>query len=321
MKTYQLSHRTEYTYDRPVRNSLGTYHLRPRQLPWQRVASHEVSVAPLPGDLGVDTDYFGNSATYFHVTEPHSHLVIEAASEVSVFTPAYDPDALAQAWERARPLEDGGGGDAWAATEFALESPRVAHIREAAEYGAVSLTPGRPIGEAVTDLMHRIHADFDYDTKATTVTSTVADAMRKRAGVCQDFAHVALACLRSHGVAARYVSGYLATQPPPGKERIVGADASHAWLAVWVPAGPTRREAPRSASAMRGQDEGAGQWLHIDPTNDQWANDRYITVAWGRDYADVAPVRGIIWSKAKKSTLRVAVDVAPVPEAGVPVGV
>jgi transglutaminase-like putative cysteine protease len=143
--------------------------------------------------------------------------------------------------------------------------------------------------------MQRIHRDFAYDSTATTVTSTVADVMRKRAGVCQDFAHLALACLRGHGVAARYVSGYLATQPPPGKERVVGADASHAWLAVWMP--------------------GSGQWLAIDPTNDQWANERYVTVAWGRDYGDVSPVKGIIYTKAKKSTLRVSVDVAPLDHA------
>nr|WP_281385757.1 transglutaminase family protein [Microbacterium marinum] len=154
------------------------------------------------------------------------------------------------------------------------------------------MTPGRRIGEAATDLMRRIFRDFDYDKTATTVTSTVADALEARAGVCQDFAHVALACLRAHGVAARYVSGYLATQPPPGKERVFGADASHAWLAVWLP--------------------GTDQWLAIDPTNDQWADDRYVTVAWGRDYGDVSPVKGIIFTEAKTSTLRVQVDVAPV---------
>ncbi|QKJ18092.1 transglutaminase family protein [Microbacterium hominis] len=294
---YVLSHRTEYTYDKPVRNSLGVHHLRPRQLPWQSVASHAVTLEPVPGDLAPDTDYYGNSVTYFHVTAPHERLVIDAVSEVTVERPVYDEAALAVPWENARPMEAATGASAWAAVEYALESPRVAHIPEAAAYAAESLTPGRPLGEAATDLMQRIHRDFDYDTKATTVTSTVADAMRKRAGVCQDFAHVALACLRSHGLAARYVSGYLATQPPPGKERIVGADASHAWLAVWVPPVGT----------------GAGQWLAIDPTNNQWANDRYITVAWGRDYGDVSPVRGIIWSKAKRSTLRVSVDVAPVP--------
>ncbi|GAA1467215.1 transglutaminase family protein [Microbacterium thalassium] len=288
---YLLSHRTHYVYDKPVRNSLGVHHLRPRQLPWQQVASHAVSLDPLPADFTPDVDYYGNAVTYYHVTAPHTELVIDAASEVTVDTPVYDPAALAMPWESVRPLEDPTLPGAWAAAEFALESPRVTHTAEAAEYAAQSLHPGRPIGEAATDLMQRIHRDFDYDTKATTVTSTVADAMRKRAGVCQDFAHVALACLRSHGLAARYVSGYLATQPPPGKERVVGADASHAWLAVWLP--------------------GSGEWLAIDPTNNQWANDRYITVAWGRDYGDVSPVRGIIWSKAKKSTLRVSVDVAP----------
>lgn len=289
---YRLSHRTEYTYDKPVRNSLGVHHLRPRVLPWQDVDGHTVSLEPVPADIAPDVDYYGNSVTYFHVLEPHRNLVITASSDVTVERPVYDADALAQPWETARPLAPGTDAAGWAAVEFALESPRVAHIPAAASYGAQSLEPGRPLGEAVTDLMQRIHRDFDYDTKATTVTSTVADAMRTRAGVCQDFAHVALACLRSHGVAARYVSGYLATQPPPGKERVFGADASHAWLAVWVPA--------------------SQEWLAIDPTNNQWANDRYITVAWGRDYGDVSPVRGIIWSKAKKSTLRVSVDVAPV---------
>ena len=172
-----------------------------------------------------------------------------------------------------------------------MESPKAEHVTDAHAYAAASLTPGRPIGEAATDLMHRIKADFDYDKTATTVTSSVAEVFRTRAGVCQDFAHLALACLRSHGVAARYVSGYLATQPPPGRERIVGADASHAWLAVWMP--------------------GSDECLAIDPTNDQWANDRYVTVAWGRDYGDVSPVKGIIFTTAKRSTLRVSVDVAP----------
>nr|WP_302477594.1 transglutaminase family protein [Aeromicrobium stalagmiti] len=161
---------------------------------------------------------------------------------------------------------------------------------EAHAYAAESLAPGRPVGEAVIEVMHRIHTDFAYDKTATTVTTTVDDIFDKRAGVCQDFAHLTLACLRSHGLAVRYVSGYLATTPPPGKERIVGADATHAWAAVWIP--------------------GDG-WLAVDPTNDQLVNDRYVTVAWGRDYADVPPVKGVIFTEAKKSTLKVEVDVAP----------
>ncbi|MCC2033146.1 transglutaminase family protein [Microbacterium allomyrinae] len=294
---YRVTHRTTYTYSRPVEDSVGLFHLIPRPLPWQEVLSSGVVVTPSLSDMNRDVDYFGNSSTFLHVTEPHSRLEIEATSEVVVQSPTYDAAALAEPWESSRPLIDSGAPDAWRAVEFALESARAAHVADATAYAAASLTPGRPIGEAVTDLMHRIHADFTYDSTATTVTSTVADVMRERAGVCQDFAHLALACLRAHGIAARYVSGYLATKPPPGKERVVGADASHAWLAVWMPV--------------------SGEWLAIDPTNDQWANDRYVTVAWGRDYGDVSPVKGIIYTKAKKSTLRVSVDVAPLEPAEV----
>lgn len=294
---YRVSHRTTYTYSKPVQDSVGLFHLIPRELPWQQVLASEVEVTPHPGDISRDLDYFGNSSTYFHVTEPHGSLVIQATSEVVADKPSYDPAALDTPWEASRPLLEASAPGAWRATEFALESARAGHVDEATAYAAASLTPGRPLGEAVTDLMHRIHADFTYDSTATTVTSTVADVLRKRAGVCQDFAHLALACLRGHGVAARYVSGYLATQPPPGKERVVGADASHAWLAVWMPA--------------------SDEWLAIDPTNNQWANDRYVTVAWGRDYGDVSPVKGIIYTKAKKSTLRVSVDVAPLEPAAV----
>ena len=292
MKRYRVWHRTAYTYSDAVHDSVGQFHLTPRDLPWQQVTASEVTVAPSPGDISPDVDYFGNSSTYFHVTDPHEALTIESTSEVTVATPDYDAAALAAPWELARPLHHPELPGAWQATEYALESDRARHVAAATAYGAVSLTPGRPIGEAATDLMRRIFRDFDYDKTATTVTSTVADALEARAGVCQDFAHVALACLRAHGVAARYVSGYLATQPPPGKERVFGADASHAWLAVWLP--------------------GTDQWLAIDPTNDQWADDRYVTVAWGRDYGDVSPVKGIIFTEAKTSTLRVQVDVAPV---------
>lgn len=291
MKQYRVWHRTAYTYSGPVEDSVGQFHLTPRELAGQQVRDAAVVVSPDPGDLRREYDYFGNWSTYFHVTDPHEALSIESSSEVTVTAPEYDPDALALPWELARPLRHPDRTGAWRAAEFAMPSPRVAQSAATAAYGAVSLEPGRPIGEAATDLMHRIYTDFDYDSTATTVTSTVGDALEKRAGVCQDFAHVALACLRSHGVAARYVSGYLATQPPPGKERVFGADASHAWLAVWLP--------------------GTDQWLAIDPTNDQWANDRYVTVAWGRDYGDVSPVKGIIFTEAKTSTLRVSVDVAP----------
>ena len=290
MTAYRVSHRTTYSYDEDVSDSLGIAYLVPRELPWQRVVSHELMLDPATDDSSTDLDYYGNSATYFQVTTPHRVLDILATSQVEVDTPTYDPEALSVPWETARPMQRDDVADAWQAQDFALASSLADQTAAAHSYAAQSLTPGRPISEAVTDLMHRIHADFAYDKTATTVSSTVDDIFDKRAGVCQDFAHLTLACLRTHGLAVRYVSGYLATTPPPGKERVVGADATHAWAAVWIP---------------------DGGWLALDPTNDHWVDDRYVTVAWGRDYADVPPVKGVIFTEAKKSTLAVEVDVAP----------
>jgi transglutaminase-like putative cysteine protease len=288
---FRVWHRTTYTYDEPVTDSYGVGHLSPRSLPWQHVSTPEVTIEPMPADLTHDVDYYGNQKTYFQVLHPHTELRVTSTADVEVLVPHYDEEALAQPWENADPTKHRDAVDAWSAVDFVLESSKVAHTEQAREYGAVSLRTGRPIGEAVTELMHRIHTDFTYESGATTVTSTVDDVLAKRAGVCQDFAHLLIACLRTHGLAARYISGYLATTPPPGRERIVGADASHAWVAVWVP--------------------GTENWLAVDPTNDQWANDRYVTTAWGRDYGDVSPLKGVIFSDATKSTLTVEVDVAP----------
>jgi len=293
---YRVTHRTTYTYDDDVTNSYGIGYLVPREFPWQHVGSHVVTIDPEPSDRSTDIDYYGNEVTYFQVTEPHRVLTVEGVTDVEVATPEYDQGALAQPWERARPDVRTDTADGWRAVDLTLASPLVPNHPDAAEYAARSLTPGRPVGEAVTDLMHRVFTDFAYDKTATTVTSTIDDVLRERAGVCQDFAHLMLSSLRSHGLAVRYISGYLATTPPPGKERVVGADATHAWAAVWVP----------------GVDEGStGQWLALDPTNDHWADDRYVTVACGRDYGDVPPVKGVIFTEAESSHLDVSVDVAP----------
>ncbi|GAA1732063.1 transglutaminase family protein [Aeromicrobium alkaliterrae] len=288
---YQVRHTTTYTYDADVSDSYGVAHVTPRELPWQHVGRHEVTVDPGATDQWAATDHYGNTRTYFQVDEPHQVLRVEAFSEVEVLTEVRDDEADAQPWETCRPAGRREVVDAWSATELVLRSDLVPHAALARDYGADSLTPGRPLVEAAMDLMHRIHADFTYEQGASTVTSTIDDLFEAQAGVCQDFAHLTLACLRSHGLAARYVSGYLATDPPPGKERIVGADASHAWVALWVP---------------------GGTWLALDPTNDQLAGERYVTTAWGRDYADVPPVKGVIYSEAKTSLLDVEVDVAPV---------
>lgn len=164
-----------------------------------------------------------------------------------------------------------------------------------AAYAAESFPPGRPLLAAVTELTARIYTDFTYKSGSTTVSTRVADVFLARKGVCQDFARLGIACLRSQGLAARYVSGYLATNPPPGKPRLIGADATHAWATVWLPGG-----------------SGDGHWIDFDPTNNKFADERYVTLAWGRDYADVPPVRGIIYTDAKESTITVSVDVAPV---------
>jgi len=287
---YRIEHRTTYSYDDDVTDSLGIAYLVPRQLPWQQVGDYRVEITPAPTDAATDSDFYGNHLSYFQVVEPHRELVIVGSGEVDVAAPVIDPARLDQPWDGVLPLQQPRLPGAWLATDLALASPAVPMYAEAKEYAASSLLPGRPVGDAVSDLIHRIHVDFEYDHTATTVTSTVPEILAKRAGVCQDFAHFTLACLRSHGLAARYVSGYLATEPPEGSDRVVGADASHAWAAVWL-----------------GDDE----WLAVDPTNEQWQNDRYVTLAWGRDYGDVPPVKGVIFTEARHSHLAVSVDVQP----------
>lgn len=286
---WRVSHRTVYDYDDDVSDSLGIGYLTPRELPWQHVRDHQITIEPKPADFTQGVDHYGNVVTYFQVPERHRSLDVLAVGTVDVADRVYDPETLALPWERCRPETRPDVRDAWQAVDFALPSALVAQTEQAYAYCAESLTPGRAIGEAVTELMRRLHADFKYLPGATTVTSTIDDVFEQRAGVCQDFAHLLLACLRSHGLGARYASGYLATQPAPGKDRVVGADASHAWGAVWLP---------------------DGEWLAVDPTNDGWVDDRYVVAAFGRDYGDVSPLKGVIFSKAKKSTLRVEVDVA-----------
>ncbi|GGR45963.1 transglutaminase-like putative cysteine protease [Nocardioides luteus] len=297
---YTVDHTTVYAYDDDVTDSVGIANVTPRELPHQHVETTQVRITPAPADQSTDVDFYGNTVTYFQVLQPHRRLEISATSVVDVTGPTWDETAFDQPWERARPLADTALPGAWRAADLAVASPLVEQTQEAYDFGAVSLTEGRGLVEAAEDLMHRVHAGFDYDDTATTVTSTIPEVFAARGGVCQDFAHLMLACLRAHGLAARYVSGYLATTPPPGKPRLVGADASHAWVEVWL---------PHLGADLNGA--GSGQWLALDPTNDTRADDRYVSVAWGRDYADVPPAKGVIYTEATTSTLTVSVDVAP----------
>jgi transglutaminase-like putative cysteine protease len=285
--SYRIEHQTTYTYDSDVTGSYGQFHLRPRDLDWQRCVAHEINVDPEPADLFRHFDLYGNTKSYFHVVRPHTKLKITAISVVDVTRQELDPDALAVPWEQTRPAQRSDQPDAWEATDFTFESPYVEIPSGIVEYAVQSFVPGRPIGEAAMDLMHRVHADFTYKSGATTTSTKVSELLTDMRGVCQDFSHFMVSGLRSLGLAGRYVSGYLATRPPPGKTRLVGADASHAWVGCWIP--------------------GAG-WLYLDPTNNRLADESHATVAWGRDYGDVPPVKGVIFSEAKKSQLKVSVD-------------
>ncbi len=284
-RRYRIEHSTVYRYPAEVGTSFGRGYLRPRDTPGQRCLQHSLTVHPQPSDLAHDVDAYGNGNAYFHITDAHTELQVIGRSDVEVTPQALDPQATGLPWERARPA----GVDP-AAVEFTLPSPLVTMPAPIRQYADRSFTPGRPLLDAVIDLTHRIFTEFTYQFGATSVSSTVVDVLESRAGVCQDFAHLAVGSMRSVGLACRYVSGYLATHPPPGQQRLVGADASHAWAAVRMP---------------------DGGWLGFDPTNDTLADERYTVLAWGRDYDDVAPLRGVIYTDSKTSTMDVAVDVAP----------
>lgn len=294
-RIYNVTHRTTYTYDDVVTSSYGRGFLVPRETPRQRCRTHSLTVDPEPADSSTSRDGYGNISSYFHVMAPHRRLTVTGTSVVEVDAPApdaYTSGSASAPWEESRPEGVAGA----LATEFALDLRPPEITDEVRAYAAPSFTPGRSLIDVVTDLSSRIFDDFTYRSGSTTVSTKVSEVLEAREGVCQDFARLAIACLRANGLAASYVSGYLATDPPPGKERMVGVDATHAWASVWT------RE---------------NRWLGLDPTNDQMVDERYIVVGWGRDYADVPPLRGIIYTDSERSVIEVAVDVAPVEEGGV----
>ena len=290
-RTHRITHRTVYDYSSEVSSSYGRVWLRPRELAEQQCLSHELLVDPGADEHSTGRDVYGNEMAYFHVTTPHTRLQVTGTSLVRVHRRDPDPAATATAWELTRPTGEQGR----AVLDLVLDQRDPALLARARAYAEPSFTPGTPVGEAVRDLQHRIHTEFTYAAGSTSVRTGLDEVLEARTGVCQDFARLSVACLRSLGLAGRYVSGYLATDPPPGRDRVVGADATHAWAAVWLP----------------GAHDGAGEWLAFDPTNDHLADERYTTVAWGRDYADVPPMRGIVFTDAETSTMTVSVDVAP----------
>lgn len=288
---YDVVHRTTYRYEEPVDLSYHVMRLTPRGLPCQRVLRASVIATPAPVRVHDTTDYFGNVATYMSLEEPHAELVVDARCAVDVRFPAPPPAERTLAWEQVRDALDGGGLPVeTAAVEFVRESPMVAIDEAVRDFALPSFSPGRPVLGALLDLNRRIKADFAFDPRATGVATAVREVMQLRRGVCQDFAHVMIACARAMGLAARYVSGYIRTHPPAGQPRRVGADASHAWVGVFVP--------------------GTG-WIDLDPTNDLVVSEEHVVLAWGRDYGDVAPIRGVILGGGAHR-LDVSVDLRPV---------
>ena len=290
-----IVHETHYRYSSPVVLSQQLLHLTPRALPWQTCDAHRISVEPTAGEIAEREDYYGNRTQHLLLAVPHEALVVRAESDVNVRPRAQIAlGAPKLPWEAVRgrlraldappPVEP---------AEFLYDSPHVERSRELADYAVKSFTARRGILESALDLARRIHRDFKFDRTATSISTPLRQVLKDKRGVCQDFAHLMIGCLRSIGLAARYVSGYILTAPPPGRTRLIGADASHAWASLYCGGG-----------------EGGG-WVDIDPTNNCIVDDAHVTLAWGRDFADVTPMRGVILGGGGAQELAVRVTVTP----------
>ncbi|MGF1597077.1 MAG: transglutaminase N-terminal domain-containing protein [Acidimicrobiales bacterium] len=291
---YELSHVTRYDYDAPVTASYAKIHQLPGDLDGQVCLRRCLTTEPAPEHHRELTDHFGNRAAVVAIREPHQQLVVTSTAVVDT---------------TARPVTFGPEGrDRWeehlatrrpdgdlTAIDLSIDSPLVARSEGLAHFARPSFRPGRPLADAVGELSDRINAEFTFDPEATDVDTPLDEVLTARRGVCQDLAHVLIGCLRSLGLAAAYVSGYLETEPPPGSARLTGADRTHAWVGLHL---------------------GGDRFIGVDPTNAQLAGPRYITTARGRDYGDVPPLKGVIYTDAEESELTVAVDVVRADTAG-----
>lgn len=287
---YKISHVTTYEYSEMVPLCQNEVHLTPRNHAAQNCRYHRLIVHPTPAAAGKRLDYFGNPVNYFSVQEGHRRLVVSAVSKIDVQPPRLPAAGETPPWQQVRdqlPFDYSASG--LETYQFCFDSPLVAATAELAAYAQQSFQPQRPILQAFEELTHRIHADFTYDPTATTVATPLNEVFQLRRGVCQDLAHIEIGCLRALGLAARYVSGYLRTRPAEGQRRLVGADASHAWVSLYC---------------------GPAGWIDGDPTNDVLPTTEHVTLAWGRDYGDVCPINGLFIGGGQH-TLTVAVNVVP----------
>lgn len=307
----RILHTTEYDYLGSIDFAQHMVHLTPRGDNGQRLLRHVLTILPAPSARSESTDVFGNRRTFFSLQAPHEQLMVQADSEVSTCAPAPLPSSpawTAHSWERVREhFRYRAQAPYDAACEFLFASPYVPRDDAFAAFARPVFTPALPVLVAVRALMQKIHTDLTFDPASTEANTPALEALAQRKGVCQDFAHIMLGCLRSLGLPARYVSGYLLTQPPPGKTRLIGADASHAWVALYVPL-------PADATPPKGVPlTGPGAWFDFDPTNNRcgWGSpgEDYVTLAVGRDFSDVSPMRGVIQGGAQHE-LEVSVTVA-----------
>lgn len=291
---YYVVHETRYGYSQPVGISRQLVRLCPRPLSFQRISGYKLHISPSPDVRTEAEDAFGNPVVSMCIEDDHEELIVRASYWAEVDERAAPRGADHVPWEAVRDRLAYRAGRPFSAedldaTRFSFESPRVRNKRDIGAWAAECFPKGAPLLAGVTALTRRIHEEFVFDPRATTVSTPVTEVFASRRGVCQDFAHFMLSCLRSLGLAARYVSGYLLTRPPPGRPRLVGADASHAWVSVYCP------------------DAG---WMDVDPTNGIPAGREHVTIGWGRDYEDVAPLRGLLLGGGSH-TIDIQVTVAP----------
>jgi len=293
--TYRVVHETRYDYEAIVSASYGEAHLYPRDTQSQQTYLATLTIDPFPEHYRERRDFFDNRVAHFTILEPHRSLTVTATSIVDVRDRREILPLVGELrWEQARDLlHTDGAAETLDARQFALTSPAATPSHAAVDYARSTFRPDRPLIESLEELCTRLHDEFEFAPGSTTVSTPVDEVLARRAGVCQDFAHLTISALRGLGLAVRYVSGYLETIPPPGRERLVGADVSHAWVSVFVP---------------------QVGWVDIDPTNGKFVNNRYVTVAWGRDYADVPPLKGVIYTQSESQKLKVTVDVTTIPD-------
>lgn len=290
---YNIRHTTDYSYTDPIPVGHNLVHLAPRDTAAQSCREHRLLIDPTPSIRAKRRDYFGNDLEFFSIQEAHDGLRVTAMSLVDVASPVLKKGVRTPSWEDVASAIPGNLTPQGLSVYYlSLPSPRIRTSEALADYARPSFTPQRPIFDAVRDFTGRIHNDFTFDPKATTVSTQPEDFLELRRGVCQDFAHLQIACMRSLGLAVRYVSGYVATTPPPGMPRLAGADASHAWTSVFC--GPLG-------------------WVDFDPTNDAVVGDQHVTIGWGRDYGDVCPIQGVFVGGGQHR-MNVSVDMVPLPQ-------